>query len=293
MSGKNTEQRKRLPEWLRGKDPLQRGMVDTKKMLDGLELNTVCQNARCPNIGECYAKKTATFMILGKNCTRNCKFCAVQGNTPEPIDPEEPARVAEAVDKLGLRHAVITSVTRDDLEDGGSEQFVKVINAIRDRTPNVTIEILTPDFNNNQDALNKIIAAKPEIFNHNIETVPSLYDLVRPEADYQQSLDVLKTVADSGDIIIKSGLMLGLGESEEELLQVWKDLLDSGCEILTMGQYLQPGHGNIQVKKYVRPEKFDELKDTALKLGFKTVASGPHVRSSYLAEETGKSLLNK
>lgn len=293
MSDKNTGQRKRLPEWLRGKDPLQRGMVDTKKMLDGLELNTVCQNARCPNIGECYAKKTATFMILGRNCTRNCKFCAVQGDTPEPVDPEEPARIAEAVDKLGLRHAVITSVTRDDLEDGGSEQFVKVINAIRDRNPNVTIEILTPDFNNNKAALNKIIAAKPEIFNHNIETVPSLYDLVRPEADYQQSLDVLKTVADSGDIIIKSGLMLGLGESEEELFQVWEDLLDSGCEILTMGQYLQPGHGNIQVKEYIRPEKFDKLKDKALKLGFKTVASGPHVRSSYLAEETGKSLLNK
>lgn len=293
MSDKNTGQRKRLPEWLRGKDPLQRGMVDTKKMLDGLELNTVCQNARCPNIGECYAKKTATFMILGRNCTRNCKFCAVQGGTPEPVDPEEPDRIAEAVDKLGLRHAVITSVTRDDLEDGGSEQFVKVINAIRDRNPNVTIEILTPDFNNNKAALNKIIAAKPEIFNHNIETVPSLYDLVRPEADYQQSLDVLKTVADSGDIIIKSGLMLGLGESEEELFQVWEDLLDSGCEILTMGQYLQPGHGNIQVKEYIRPEKFDKLKDKALKLGFKTVASGPHVRSSYLAEETGKSLLNK
>ncbi|MFN2363580.1 MAG: lipoyl synthase [Halarsenatibacteraceae bacterium] len=293
MSKVNTRKRKRLPEWLRGKDPLQRGMVDTKKMLDGLELNTVCQNARCPNIGECYAKKTATFMILGKNCTRNCKFCAVQGNKPEPVDPDEPARIAKAVNKLGLRHAVITSVTRDDLKDGGSEQFVKVINAIRDINPKVTIEILTPDFNNSEKALNKIIAAKPEIFNHNIETVPSLYDLVRPEADYQQSLDVLKTVADSGDIIIKSGLMLGLGETEDELFKVWRDLLKSGCEILTMGQYLQPGHDNIQVKEYIRPEKFDELKEKALKVGFKTVASGPHVRSSYLAEETGKSLMNK
>jgi len=293
MSKVNSRKRKRLPEWLRGKDPLQRGMVDTKKMLDGLELNTVCQNARCPNIGECYAKKTATFMILGKNCTRNCKFCAVQGNKPDPVDPDEPARIAKAVNKLGLRHAVITSVTRDDLKDGGSEQFVKVINAIRDINSKVTIEILTPDFNNNKEALNKIIAAKPEIFNHNIETVPSLYDLVRPEADYQQSLDVLKKVADSGDIIIKSGLMLGLGETEDELFKVWKDLLKSGCEILTMGQYLQPGHNNIQVKEYIRPEKFDKLKEKALELGFKTVASGPHVRSSYLAEETGKSLMNK
>ncbi|MFW6382083.1 MAG: lipoyl synthase [Bacillota bacterium] len=288
-----SEKRKRLPEWLRGKDPLQRGMIATKKMLDGLELNTVCQNARCPNIGECYAKKTATFMILGKNCTRNCKFCAVQGDDPEPLDPEEPNRIAKAVNKLGLRHAVITSVTRDDLEDGGSEQFVKVIKTIREINPEVTIEILTPDFNNDKEALNKIIAAKPEIFNHNIETVPSLYELVRPEADYQQSLDVLKTVADSDDIIIKSGLMLGLGETENELFQVWKDLLKSGCEILTMGQYLQPGHENVQVKEYIRPEKFDELKEKALKLGFKTVASGPHVRSSYLAEETGKDLLNK
>ncbi len=293
MSKVNSRKRKRLPEWLRGKDPLQRGMVDTKKMLDGLELNTVCQNARCPNIGECYAKKTATFMILGKNCTRNCKFCAVQGNKPDPVDPDEPARIAKAVNKLGLRHAVITSVTRDDLKDGGSEQFVKVINAIRDINSKVTIEILTPDFNNNKEALNKIIAAKPEIFNHNIETVPSLYDLVRPEADYQQSLDVLKKVADSGDIIITSGLMLGLGETEDELFKVWKDLLKSGCEILTMGQYLQPGHNNIQVKEYIRPEKFDKLKEKALDLGFKTVASGPHVRSSYLAEETGKSLMNK
>ncbi len=293
MSERNTKQRKRLPEWLRGKDPLQRGMVDTKKMLDGLEINTVCQNARCPNIGECYAKKTATFMILGRNCTRNCKFCAVQGETPEPVDPEEPARIAKAVDKLKLRHAVITSVTRDDLEDGGAEQFVKVIHAIREVNPNITIEILTPDFNNDNNAIKKIIEASPEIFNHNIETVPSLYNQVRPEADYQQSLDVLKAVADAGDIIIKSGLMLGLGETEDELIQVWKDLLKSGCEILTMGQYLQPGHANIQVKEYIKPEKFKELKEKALKLGFKTVASGPHVRSSYLAEETGKSLMGK
>ena len=293
MAKDTSNKRKRLPEWLRGKDPLQRGMVDTKKMLDGLELNTVCQSARCPNIGECYAKKTATFMILGNKCTRNCKFCAVPGEKPEPVDTEEPARIARAVDKLKLRHAVITSVTRDDLEYGGSKQFVRVINAIRDMNPNVTIEILTPDFNNNKQAINNIIKASPEIFNHNIETVPSLYDEVRPEANYQQSLDVLKAVSDAGNIIIKSGLMLGLGETEEELIEVWKDLLESGCEILTMGQYLQPGHGNIQVQEYIRPEKFEELKDKALKLGFKTVAAGPHVRSSYLAEETGKSLMNK
>lgn len=284
--------RKRLPDWLRGKDPLQRGMVDTKKMLDGLKLNTVCQNARCPNIGECYAKKTATFMILGQNCTRNCRFCAVNNHKPEPVDQEEPARIAEAVARLKLKHAVITSVTRDDLEDGGAEQFVQVISAIRNRTPDVTVEILTPDFNNDRNAINKIIQAQPDIFNHNIETVPSLYEQVRPEADYQQSLDVIAAVS-SADIITKSGLMLGLGETEAELNLVWQDLLRAGCQILTLGQYLQPGHENIEVKEYVHPDKFAELKEKALSLGFETVAAGPHVRSSYLAEETGKKLMQK
>ena len=285
--------RKRLPAWLRKKDPLQKGMLATKNMLKNLELNTVCQNARCPNIGECYSKKTATFMILGQYCTRNCRFCSVTHHKPEPLDPAEADRVAEAVEKLKLKHAVITSVTRDDLEDGGAEQFVRVINAIRKRTPTVSIEVLTPDFNEYQPSINKIIEAEPEIFNHNIETVPSLYDEVRPQADYQQSLRVLNKVAKSSkNILVKSGMMLGLGEKEEELVRVWDDLLESGVEILTMGQYLQPSNENIEVAEYIRPEKFAELKEKALDLGFKAVSSGPHVRSSYLAEEIYEKLNN-
>jgi len=283
--------RKRLPKWLRNKDPLQKGMLATRNMLKNLELNTVCQSARCPNIGECYSKKTATFMILGQYCTRNCRFCSVTHHRPEAVEPEEAVRVAEAVEKLKLKHAVITSVTRDDLEDGGAEQFVRVINAIRERRPEVSVEVLTPDFNNDQAALEKIIKARPEIFNHNVETVPSLYEKVRPQADYQQSLAVLNKVAASDpDILIKSGMMLGLGESEEELNAVWKDLLQAGVEILTMGQYLQPTNENIEVAEYIRPEKFEELKEKALALGFKSVSSGPHVRSSYLAEETYQEL---
>ncbi|TDP96877.1 lipoic acid synthetase [Halanaerobium saccharolyticum] len=283
--------RKRLPKWLRNKDPLQKGMLATRNMLKNLELNTVCQSARCPNIGECYSKKTATFMILGQYCTRNCRFCSVTHHRPEAVEPEEAARVAEAVEKLKLKHAVITSVTRDDLEDGGAEQFVRVINAIRERRPEVSVEVLTPDFNNDQAALEKIIKARPEIFNHNVETVPSLYQKVRPQADYQQSLAVLNKVAASDpDILIKSGMMLGLGESEEELTAAWKDLLQAGVEILTMGQYLQPTNENIEVAEYIRPEKFEELKEKALALGFKSVSSGPHVRSSYLAEETYQEL---
>jgi len=283
--------RKRLPKWLRNKDPLQKGMLATRNMLKNLELNTVCQSARCPNIGECFSKKTATFMILGQYCTRNCRFCSVTHHRPEAVEPEEAARVAEAVEKLKLKHAVITSVTRDDLEDGGAEQFVRVINAIRERRPEVSVEVLTPDFNNDQAALEKIIKARPEIFNHNVETVPSLYEKVRPQADYQQSLAVLNKVAASDpDILIKSGMMLGLGESEEELTAVWKDLLQAGVEILTMGQYLQPTNENIEVAEYIRPEKFEELKEKALALGFKSVSSGPHVRSSYLAEETYQEL---
>lgn len=283
--------RKRLPKWLRNKDPLQKGMLATRNMLKNLELNTVCQSARCPNIGECFSKKTATFMILGQYCTRNCRFCSVTHHRPEAVEPEEAVRVAEAVEKLKLKHAVITSVTRDDLEDGGAEQFVRVINAIRERRPEVSVEVLTPDFNNDQAALEKIIKARPEIFNHNVETVPSLYEKVRPQADYQQSLAVLNKVAASDpDILIKSGMMLGLGESEEELNAVWKDLLQAGVEILTMGQYLQPTNENIEVAEYIRPEKFEELKEKALTLGFKSVSSGPHVRSSYLAEETYQEL---
>ncbi len=292
MTNKNNNFRKRLPAWLRQKNPLQKGMLATRNMLKDLEVNTVCKNARCPNIGECYSKKTATFMILGQYCTRSCRFCSVSHqHKPEKIDPAEAERVADAVEKLKLKHAVITSVTRDDLKDGGAEQFVRVIKAIRDRTSEVSIEVLTPDFNEYQPALDKIIKAKPEIFNHNIETVASLYDQVRPQANYQQSLRVLTKVAEADkNILIKSGMMLGLGESETELIELWDDLLTAGVEILTMGQYLQPANENIEVTEYIKPEKFAELKEKALARGFKAVSSGPHVRSSYLAEEVYKQL---
>ncbi|TDO72691.1 lipoic acid synthetase [Halanaerobium saccharolyticum] len=292
MTNKNNNSRKRLPAWLRQKDPLQKGMLATRNMLKDLEVNTVCKNARCPNIGECYSKKTATFMILGQYCTRSCRFCSVSHqHKPEKIDPAEAERVAEAVEKLKLKHAVITSVTRDDLKDGGAEQFVRVIKAIRERTPEVSIEVLTPDFNEYQPAIDKIIKVKPEIFNHNIETVASLYSQIRPQADYQQSLRVLNKVAEADkNILIKSGMMLGLGESERELIELWDDLLAAGVEILTMGQYLQPSNENIEVAEYIKPEKFAELKEKALARGFKEVSSGPHVRSSYLAEEVYQQL---
>ncbi len=283
--------RKRLPDWLKNKDLLQQGMHTTKNLLQGLDLNTVCQEARCPNIGECYAKKTATFMILGNNCTRNCKFCAVESAPPTEPDPEEPERILAAVKRLKLKHVVITSVTRDDLPDGGAEQFVKTIKKLRSYDDKLTIEILTPDFQHQRKPLEKIIAARPDIFNHNIETVPELYSEVRPEANYQGSLQVLATVANSpADILTKSGLMLGLGETEEQLYQVFRDLREVNCDILTLGQYLQPTRANIAVREYINPKKFQEYKEQALTYGFKAVAAGPHVRSSYLAEELSQNI---
>ncbi len=286
--------RSRLPSWLKNKDPLQKGMITTKNLLQGLKLNTVCQEARCPNIGECYARKTATFMILGEKCTRNCQFCAVTSGEPSPVDPREPDRIVEAVSRLDLKHVVITSVTRDDLPDGGSRQFVRVIEKLRNYDPELKIEILTPDFQQDSGALNRIIAASPDIFNHNIETVPRLYSRVRPEASYRGSLKVLERVAGSpADIITKSGLMLGLGETPEEVLQVFRELREINCDMLTIGQYLQPARANLPVQKYIKPETFQQYKEKALGLGFKAVASGPHVRSSYLAEEISQEIFSQ
>ena len=286
--------RSRLPSWLKNKDPLQKGMITTKNLLQGLKLNTVCQEARCPNIGECYARKTATFMILGEKCTRNCQFCAVTSGEPSPVDPREPDRIVEAVSRLGLKHVVITSVTRDDLPDGGSRQFVRGIERLRDYDSELKIEILTPDFQQDSGALNRIIVARPDIFNHNIETVPELYSRVRPEASYQGSLKVLKRVAESqANIITKSGLMLGLGENREQILQVFRDLREVNCDMLTIGQYLQPARANLPVQEYIRPETFQQYKEEALALGFKAVAAGPHVRSSYLAEEISQEVFSQ
>jgi lipoic acid synthetase len=251
-----------------------------------LKLNTVCESALCPNLGECFARRTATFMILGKVCTRNCRFCAVEGGQPELLDPEEPRRVAEAATRLGLKHVVVTSVTRDDLPDGGAGQFAATIQALREKLPYAIIEVLTPDFQGERKAIASVVEAQPHIFNHNVETVPRLYPRVRPEADYRRSLEVLRTVKElAPSIYTKSGLMVGLGETREEVEQVMADLREINCDILTIGQYLRPSPQHLEVKEFIPPEVFDYYAEAGRKMGFLYVASAPFVRSSYNAAE--------
>jgi lipoic acid synthetase len=277
---------RRLPRWLKRRVPKGNANHFTSRLLDELRLETVCDNARCPNRMECYSQKTATFMILGNICTRSCGFCAVHRGKPQPPDAAEPDRVAEAASRLGLKHVVITSVTRDDLEDGGAEHFAKCVEAVRRRTE-ASVEILTPDFVRQRHAVGILIAAAPEIFNHNTETVPRLYRRVRgPKADYRWTLGLLRQVG-AGDprIRTKSGLMLGLGETRDEVLETLADLRDAGCEFLTIGQYLPPDARSLPVDRYVTPEEFDEFGRLAKSLGFSKVASGPFVRSSYHARE--------
>ncbi len=279
-------ERLRKPAWLRvnAKDMNKLGQVN--RLIDTLGLNTVCKEANCPNRLECFAKKTATFMILGSVCTRSCKFCNVTGGDPQIIDPDEPAKVADAVIKLELKHAVITSVTRDDLADGGASQFAKVIRAIKEQDDSIVVEVLIPDFKGNQEALETVLKAKPDILNHNIETVSRLYDDIRPEANYIQSLEVLKrTKAFDPTIYTKSGIMLGIGEKEEEVIALFKDLVSYDCDFLTVGQYLQPSDLHFPIKEYIHPDVFDMYKEEALKAGLKFVASAPLVRSSYNAQE--------
>lgn len=274
------------PEWLKVK--LQGGQ-ETKKvkvLLSELSLHTVCQEANCPNQMECFNKGTATFMILGRNCTRNCTFCNVTREMPDPVDSDEPEKVAEAVKRLNLRHAVITSVTRDDLPDQGAGQFAAVVAAIRKAMPETVVELLIPDLSGREDLLDTVLAAQPDVLNHNVETVPELYDSVRPMADFNRSLAVLAYVKKKAPHMkTKSGIMLGLGETDEQLLEAMKALRAADCDILTLGQYLQPSEAHLPVVSYVRPEKFEALKQLALSLGFKSVASSPLVRSSYHAEE--------
>lgn len=276
----------RKPEWLKVK--LQGSGVSEKvrKTLKDLELNTVCTEANCPNKMECYERGTATFMILGRNCTRNCTFCNVSRNMPDKVNLDEPGKVAKAVNRLGLKHAVITSVTRDDLEDQGAEQFVKVVEEIRKINDKVTIELLIPDMQGNKDLLDKILDSQPDILNHNVETVPELYHEVRPMADFERSVDVIRYFKEKDPLMItKSGMMLGLGETQEQVLQVIYKLADAGCDILTLGQYLRPSVHHIEVKEYIRPEIFDYYKEKAYEAGIKNVASAPLVRSSYHAED--------
>ena len=276
---------KRLPDYLK------RPIIDTDKtrtvrrILKTKCLNTVCENARCPNKNECYTKNTATFLIMGNNCTRNCRYCNINCSRPEPLDLNEPFHVAEAVKDLGLKYAVITSVTRDDLPDGGAEHFANCIYEIRKISPDVKIEILTPDFKGDKDSLNTIIKAHPNVFNHNIETVRNVFKTARPQGDYDCSLEVLKYIKDNSDIITKSGLMIGLGETFEDIEQTLVDLKNVGCDILTIGQYIQPSKAHLEVSKYYNPEEYENLKQLAEKVGIKHYQIGPLVRSSYRASE--------
>jgi lipoyl synthase len=274
------------PSWLKRRLPSGPVYEQVRNLLKEGHLHTVCQEARCPNMWECFSQKTATFLILGDRCTRNCGFCAVAHGPVNPPDMEEPSRVAEAVEQMALKYVVITSVTRDDLSDGGAGLFADTIKSIRKRVPGTCIEVLTPDFMGDISAIEKVILARPHVFNHNIETVPGLYPTVRPQADYQRSLNVLE-IAKKIDpkIITKSGIMLGFGEKEKEILETFQDLLNVGCNFLTIGQYLQPTKQHLPVKRFVPPEEFTKLRDSAIRMGFDEVASGPFVRSSYHAKD--------
>lgn len=273
----------RLPEYLK------RPIIDTDKtrnvrrILKTKCLNTVCENARCPNKNECYTKNTATFLIMGNNCTRNCRYCNITCAKPEPLDLEEPLHIAQAVRDLGLKYAVITSVTRDDLIDGGAEHFANCIYEIRKLSPDTKIEILTPDFKSDKNSLNTIIKAHPTVFNHNIETVREVFKTARPQGDYDRSLEVLKYIKENSDILTKSGLMIGLGETFEQIEETLKDLKEVGCDILTIGQYIQPSKKHLEVSKYYTLVEYEELKKLAKSIGFEKFQIGPLVRSSYRA----------
>jgi lipoic acid synthetase len=279
--------RRRLPSWLKRPIPASGGMGFTQDLVADLGLETICESGKCPNRSECWSRRTATFMILGETCTRPCGFCAVKRGKPEAVAIDEPDRLAEACARLGLKHVVITSVTRDDLPDGGADHFRRCIIAVRERT-GATIEVLTPDFEGDTAAIDIVLSARPEVFNHNLETVPRLQQFVRRKSQYRISLAVLahaKRTGHSQGVRTKSGLMLGLGETTEEVLETLADLRSVGCDFLTLGQYLQPSPRHLPVVRYLPPVEFDELGTLARGLGFLEVASGPFVRSSYHADE--------
>lgn len=275
-----------LPRWLKRNVPKGNANHFTAKLIDQLKLETVCDHAKCPNRMECYAQKTATFMILGEVCTRRCGFCSVAKGKTRPVDPTEPARLAEAAARLGLKHVVITCVTRDDLPDGGAMHYVRCIRAVREAT-GATIEVLPSDFAGNGEAVDRVVDAAPEVYNHNTETVPRLYRKVRGrKADYRWTLEMFRRIKGRSPAMkTKSGLMLGLGETREELLETLADLLDAGCEMLTLGQYLRPSLDHLAVVRYLEPQEFVELGEQARQMGFQQVASGPFVRSSYHARD--------
>ena len=281
----------RKPRWLKRSLPTGPTYENVRARLKKGRLHTVCQEAKCPNMWECFSQQTATFLIMGPYCTRNCRFCAVAHGPIGPPDLGEPARVAEAAQNMQLSYVVITSVTRDDLPDGGAGLFGKTIREIREKMPDALVEVLIPDFQGNTDALQAVVKANPDVLNHNLETVQRLYPSVRPQAFYRRSLELLERAKEYDPAMpTKSGLMLGLGESGEEVKKTLQDLLDAGCSILTLGQYLQPTREHLQVERFIHPEEFDKWKETALEMGFSRVASGPFVRSSYHAKEIYQAL---
>jgi len=280
----DTKKRSQKPKWLRAKLPSGPEYGRVRNLVDDNQLHTVCQSAQCPNMGECWSRGTATLMILGNICTRACSFCAVQTGKPTELDLAEPPRVADAVAKMGLKHCVLTSVARDDLPDGGAKVWAATIRAVRHRNPNTAIEVLVPDFKGNFENLEIVLDAKPDIFNHNLETVERLQRPIRKSANYQRSLDVLSHAKNLG-FPIKSGIMLGLGEKENEIRQALKDLASIGLNVLTLGQYLQPSSEYAPIDRWVTPEEFDSWKKEAHEMGIEVVESGPLVRSSYHADE--------
>lgn len=277
-------ERKRKPDWLKIKLPVGANYRHIKQIVAGHGLHTICSSGQCPNMGECWGVGTATFMILGEICTRSCKFCATRTGKPLPLDPEEPMKLAESVKLMGLKHVVITSVDRDDLDDGGAEHWASTIYAVKNINPGITIEVLIPDFDNRSELIRLISNAEPEIISHNLETVERLTTLVRSRASYRKSLDVIRKISASGSVS-KSGIMLGLGETRDEIHHTMDDLVGAGCEIFTMGQYLQPTKAHLEVAEYVHPDEFARLKTEGLARGFRIVESAPLVRSSYHAEK--------
>jgi len=279
------------PEWLKIRIKAGSNTGNISNILKKYGLNTVCEQADCPNICECFNRGTATFMILGKNCTRNCKFCKITKGETEELDPLEPKNIAKAIQEMELKHTVITSVTRDDLPDGGADHFANTILEIKKLCPNVTVEVLIPDLKGDYESLKKVVYAKPNVLNHNVETIPDLYSSVRPMAVYERSLELLKRVKEiDGSIFTKSGFMVGLGEKEDQVIELLKDLKKVNCDIITIGQYLQPSKEHYEVVEYVHPDKFKKYEKIAKDMGFIYVASGPFVRSSYHAEDELSSL---
>ena len=285
---------RRIPEWLTIKVPRAKDIGHVESLMRGERLVTVCEEARCPNLGECWSKGTATFMVMGDTCTRSCRFCAVKTGRGQPLDPDEPRRVALAARQLGLKHVVVTSVNRDEMFDGGAGHFAQVIGELRQAAPDAMVEVLTPDFRGRRAAIETVCRARPDVFNHNTETVPRLYRTVRPQAKYARSIDFLRTIKEiDPSIYTKSGIMLGLGETEDEVLEVLSDWKDAGVDAVTLGQYLKPGRGYLDVAEYLHPTRFERYKALAEAMGFLYVASGPFVRSSYNAIDFSDKFLRR